>query len=838
MTDFQEQDVRLTAYALGELSPDEAAACEATLTDADREQVAAIRVTVSRLERALSEEPLRAPTLREGDRDAPDQTPPLRLGLAPNPDADREWVNPFRPLPLLVAAALVAGGITAGLMLNEDAREVDLAREIMEDPKPSLDDGRNNAVELVNPRDPEHQANDGVAERAQIIPPQVTLAEPTKPADERSRAEQSQDAQRQLIAFRFNEAIADARHALATNSLTEADTSLQRARTARNVNSFLFEPEEQATFDAMIGALERQLQERHQTVNNNQQRLSQASAEVEASRRDRREQVPAAASDSPSTSPPAAPAEAVAGGFGGSGGLTSSQRSPAAFQAMQHRHADPYGVPGRGGVQPAPVDREDYGHLVEQDFVSPLESPLSTFSVDVDTASYANVRRFLNDGELPPADAVRIEEMVNYFEYDYPKPDGGAGVPFAADVAVVDSPWSGNQLVRIGLQATEPNAAERKGANLVFLVDVSGSMQSPDKLPLVQHGLRTLAAGLDERDSVAIVAYAGTSGVVLPPTNGGETEAITDAIDRLAAGGSTAGAAGITDAYDLARANFRQGGINRVVLATDGDFNVGTSDTGSLVRLVEERAKGGIYLTALGFGRGNLNDHMMETVTNQGDGTYAYVDSEQEADRVLGERLLSTVQTVAKDVKVQVEFNPAAVASYRLIGYANRIMPDRDFADDTKDAGDVGVGHQVTALYEIVPAGDASAEPATDLKYQIPTTRRADADPSELATIKLRWKAPDAPKEQGTSELAEFVVKDGNTSFAEADENTRFAALVAGFGMLLRDSEHAGDLTWPGLVELTAYLDALKLDDHAEPEAARREEFQFLVERAAALAGE
>ncbi len=778
MNDHNGHEVQLTAYALGELSPDEVAAFEVTLTDEDCEQIEAIRDAASQLENALANEaPMRAPTVREGSASVSDQTPPLRLGLATdlevpqdNRDASSLQISPFRPFPLLAAAAVVAGGITAGLVLNDQTQETNLSLQETEASQVIREEGREDTL-------PMHQ------------PPAPRLGDEFR--EQVPRVEQKQQS------------VADAEHNELESNLLPADSL--------------------AAADA--------------------KRQNSADARDAFARTPSRGSSPAVAARSPAPALPTESAGGGGGGFGGGGDALTSLRRPAAAAEMLQRHRlglTPESPEFRHArVQPPPNDREDYGHLEDNDFASPLVSPLSTFSVDVDTASYANVRRFLNDGQLPPKDAVRIEELVNYFTYSYPAPAVDAQVPFAADVVVTDSPWNaGNKLVRIGIQSAKPDAQTRPGANLVFLIDVSGSMNSPDKLPLVQQGQRRLASGLDDRDSLAMVAYAGNSGVVLPPTNGSETQTIEHAIDNLSAGGSTNGAAGIEQAYDMAASNFRPGGVNRVILATDGDFNVGTSDTGSLVRLVEERASQGIYLTVLGFGTGNLNDAMLEEISNKGDGNYAYIDSEQEAGRVLGDQLLSNIQTVAKDVKLQVEFNPAAVTSYRLIGYANRTMADEDFADDTKDAGDVGVAQQVTVIYEIVPAATAEAEPALDLKYQTPPTQRAGIDPSELATIKLRWKLPDAAKEQGTSELAEFVVGSSSVPFADADDDTQHAILVAGFGMMLRDSDDKGNLTWPGLMKLTSYLVASKDSDRDDPEMSRREEFRLMVERAAALAGE
>ena len=547
---------------------------------------------------------------------------------------------------------------------------------------------------------------------------------------------------------------------------------------------------------------------------------------------------------------------------------------------------------GRGdvdrGFYAAPTDREAYDRIVDNPFLRPTESPMSTFSVDVDTASYANVRRFLNSGQLPPPDAVRIEELINYFTYDYPNPTSPEE-PFAADIEVVSAPWNPeHRLVRVGLQAMDVSNEERPGANLVFLIDVSGSMQDADKLPLVQRGMQHLVEQLDQRDSVAIVVYAGNSGVVLEPTTPDDIaskQKILAAIERLSAGGSTNGAAGITEAYEMAQKNFREGGVNRVILATDGDFNVGVTDRGQLTRLIEEKAESGVFLSILGFGQGNLQDATMEELSNKGDGFYAYIDGETEAQRVLGERMLSTVQAVAKDVKIQVEFNPKQVGAYRLIGYANRLLEDRDFNDDTKDAGDTGAGHQVTAFYEIIPPAvlekengerlaklratlghlkDAQASvgqtqdgtipyadeivaveqaiariettqlaPETDeSRYLQPATVPAEVA-HEMMTIKLRWKSPDEAKVQGTSEKIEWPVVDDGKAFDAASRNTQFAATVVGFGMLLRDSDYAGTWTWDDLDRMVQPLRELAKEADLTPEGVRQYvDFPELVRKA------
>jgi len=362
--------------------------------------------------------------------------------------------------------------------------------------------------------------------------------------------------------------------------------------------------------------------------------------------------------------------------------------------------------PGRAG------DR--YDALVENPFRTVKDHPLSTFSIDVDTASYANVRRFLlQEGRLPPPDAVRIEELVNYFDYDYAGPEDD--VPFAAHIEVAGCPWTpGHRLVRVALKGKEFPDEQRPPSNLVFLLDVSGSMNSPDKLPLLKQGMKLLAEQLGENDRVAIVVYAGSEGLVLPSTPGTDQATILGALERLQAGGSTNGGAGIDLAYRIAQENFIEGGVNRVLLCTDGDFNVGTTSTGDLVRMVEERATAGVFLSVLGFGRGNLNDAMMENISNKGNGNYAYIDGVTEARKVLVEQMGGTLVTIAKDVKIQIKFNPAQVAAYRLIGYENRILAAEDFDDDEKDAGEIGAGHTVTALYELVPAGMEVDLPTVD----------------------------------------------------------------------------------------------------------------------------
>jgi Ca-activated chloride channel family protein len=473
---------------------------------------------------------------------------------------------------------------------------------------------------------------------------------------------------------------------------------------------------------------------------------------------------------------------------------------------------------GKGG--------ESYAKIDENPFLEAARAPLSTFSIDVDTASYSNTRRFINGGQLPPKDAVRIEELVNYFSYDYPQPTGVA--PFSVTAEVADCPWnSRHRLVHIGLQGKKLATDDLPPANLVFLIDVSGSMNEPDKLPLVKSSLRTLAARLSARDRVAIAVYAGSSGLVLPSTPGDRKDEIISAIERLEAGGSTNGGSGIQLAYRVAQENFIKGGTNRVVLATDGDFNVGLTNEGDLVRLIEEKRSGGVFLSVLGFGTGNLNDSMMEKLADKGNGNYAYIDTQAEAQKALGEQVAGTLATIAKDVKIQVEFNSRLVEGYRLIGYENRLLAERDFKDDRKDAGEIGAGHTVTALYEVIPAGRKLENPGVEeLKYRQPAQETSQgAGANELLTVKLRYKEPDGD----VSKPLNVGVPDSKTSFRNASENFKFAAAVAEFGMLLRDSRYKGQSSYEAAAELARASAGADLHGY-------RSEFVHLVETAQTLA--
>ena len=473
----------------------------------------------------------------------------------------------------------------------------------------------------------------------------------------------------------------------------------------------------------------------------------------------------------------------------------------------------------RGDSSDAPESRrraaegngDHYAHFMENSFLASVTQPLSTFSIAVDTASYAIVRRFLSSGNLPPSDAVRIEELVNYFPYDYPQPTGDA--PFSVTMETAACPWrSGNLLLRVGLKGRQIDRRERPAGNLVFLIDVSGSMAENNKLPLVKQALGMLVEELTENDRVSIVTYAGDAGLKLPSTSGDQKQQILAAINGLSSGGSTHGSAGIELAYRQAAEHFITGGVNRVILATDGDLNVGVTSDTNLIELIQAKATGGTFLTVLGFGAGNLQDEKMEKLADNGNGLYAYIDGAREARKVLVEQLTGSTIAIAKDVKIQIEFNPAQIASYRLLGYENRLMAAAEFRDDRKDAGEIGAGHCVTALYELLPAAAAAdAIQPEPLKYQAqiseaPATQRPIPQPvaaasGELLTLKLRFKRPDG----NTSQLEEFPLAKRGGTFENASTDLRFASAVAAFGMLLRQSNHSGTATFAEVAKVASH---------------------------------
>ncbi|HMK25228.1 MAG TPA: VWA domain-containing protein [Chitinophagaceae bacterium] len=515
---------------------------------------------------------------------------------------------------------------------------------------------------------------------------------------------------------------------------------------------------------------------------------------------------------------------------------TDSQRDMSITTLNQERTAD------QNAAKPPPVEAiddgkmvveekenfntEDYDNIVENKFLAATQNPLSTFSIDVDEAAYSNVRRYLENGSMPPAGAVRIEEMINYFDYTYPKPDNGD--PFTVNTEISDCPWnSQHKLVHIGLQGKEIPVDNLPASNMVFLVDVSGSMDEPNKLPLVQASMNMLVDQLREKDKVAIVVYAGSAGLVLPSTNGSNKMKIKEAIDHLQAGGSTAGGEGIQLAYKTARENFIKDGNNRIILATDGDFNVGPSSDDELVRMVEKERKSGVFLSVLGYGMGNYKDNKMQQLADKGNGNHSYIDNINEARKVLVSEFGSTLFTIAKDVKIQIEFNPAKVQAYRLVGYENRMLASEDFNDDAKDAGELGSGHTVTALYEVIPVGvkDDFTKSVDPLKYQRNDKKIVSSNTNEIMTIKLRYKKPD----EDVSKLITHSVIDTHTELGNTSNNFRFSAAVAEFGLLLRSSEYKQQSTYNQVISLAK---AAKGND----DNGYRAEFIKLVQAATSLA--
>ncbi len=463
---------------------------------------------------------------------------------------------------------------------------------------------------------------------------------------------------------------------------------------------------------------------------------------------------------------------------------------------------------------------EGYSTIHENGFREVKLNPLSTFSIDVDAASYSNVRRYLNQGSLPPKDAVRIEEMINYFSYEYEQPKGDD--PFSIHTELSTCPWNDdNKLLLVGLQGEKIPVEDLPPSNIVFLIDVSGSMDSPNKLPLLKSSFKLLVNQLRPEDRVAIVVYAGNSGLVLPSTPGNQKQTMLDALNRLNAGGSTAGGAGLQLAYKVAEENFMQEGNNRIILATDGDFNIGSSSNAEMERLIEKEREKGIFISVLGYGMGNYKDDKMEIIADKGNGNYAYIDNIQEAQKVLVSEFGGTLYTIAKDVKIQIEFNPTNVESYRLIGYENRLLNEEDFDDDKKDAGELGSGHTVTALYEIKTKNSSIHNNERTLRYQETKVKEPTSFSDELVNVKLRYKQPEGK----TSKLLEQVVKNNTKNFANASENLRWASTVAQFGMLLRESEFKGNSSYDDVITLAR-------NSKGEDEEGYRGEFIRLVKLA------
>jgi Ca-activated chloride channel homolog len=466
---------------------------------------------------------------------------------------------------------------------------------------------------------------------------------------------------------------------------------------------------------------------------------------------------------------------------------------------------------------------ESYQSIGDNQFYAAQNQPLSTFSIDVDTAGYSNVRRYINEGQLPPPEAVRIEEMVNYFPYNYSLPVGDK--PFAINTEIATAPWNPqHKLIQIGLQGKKISTEKLPPNNLVFLIDVSGSMSEPNKLPLLKSAFKLLVNELRPNDRVSIVTYAGNAGLVLPSTPGTEKNKIIAALDRLQSGGGTAGGEGIIQAYKVARENFLKSGNNRVILASDGDFNVGVSSDEELVKLIEKERQSGVFLTILGLGMGNLKDAKMEQLANKGNGNYAYIDSLMEAKKVLVKELGSTLFTIAKDVKIQVEFNPAQVQAYRLIGYENRVLANRDFNDDKKDAGELGAGHAVTALYEVIPVGVKTDLPIAKATSTESGESKIASNSLELMQLQLRYKAPNAD----TSQLLTSSVENSSKSIDRASNNLKFAAAVAAYGMKLRNSPYKGTANFNNVLDLANQAKGVDLDGY-------RAEFIRLVEKSKKL---
>ena len=476
-------------------------------------------------------------------------------------------------------------------------------------------------------------------------------------------------------------------------------------------------------------------------------------------------------------------------------GMTASQTTVSSFKRT---------VPAAAGyandqyIFPPPsqshFNRESYNHTPENSFITTLNDPLSTFSIDVDTASYSNIRRFIQSGHLPPVGAVRIEEMINYFSYNYPEPKS---VPFSISTELGPCPWQPeNKLIRIGIKAKDLDEKQLPPSNLVFLIDISGSMNHANKLPLLKKSILMLTEKLSKNDRIAIVVYAGSDRIVLRPTPGNKKDVIRKAIQELTSGGSTHASSGIQTAYDLALQSFMPGGNNRIILASDGDFNVGITSRGELEQLIAEKKESGVYLTVLGFGMGNFHDDTMEILADKGNGNYAYIDSLLEAKKVLIKERASTLFALANDVKLQVEFNPAKVGGYRLLGYENRALADEDFNNDKKDAGEIGIGHTVTALYEIIPAGSKSIPLVDPLKYQ--EVVHTNQPSEEILTVKLRYK-PLGGKE---SLLLSHSLDDNRNVLEKTSLDFRFATAVAGYGLLLRHSDYGGRMNYPELITL------------------------------------
>ena len=803
-SDFQDpaQDPRLTAYALGELTdPNEIEAVESLLrgSPALRREVESLRATAELIQQELEEEP--CPSL------APHQLaglgePPRAWSLWPRVrPGNRSWWVPAG----LATAAAVAVMVSAAILFLQETEEPPLSAGLQR-PEPVVDEAPADLGSVTKKaQDP---ASPGPGATAPPQSPVQTASEPPKtlfpapPADKGSSGSSLpvvseaadppaaspsgpvQSNERELILSSRSEQVREAYvetvppEAMVDSVSESSRPPISHAR-ARVIEPPAYPEGRVLEAPAVLGArvVESQV-------------LTEGVVRERYARRGR--------SRIPQSVVPFSPSAAV---------RANLDELPSA----------PSPVPSRSST-------EDYRYQEENPFRKVVREPLSTFGIDVDTASYANVRRFLRQGSLPPRDAVRIEEMVNYFSYAYGAPSGEPPVSVLMEMA--RAPWKQEHLLlRIGIQAEAIDPAARPPSNLVFLLDVSGSMRPANKLPLLKRAIRLLIKNLGEKDRVAFVTYAGESAVVLPSTPCDRKEEIFRALEHIMAGGPTNGEAGIREAYATAAAHFIQGGTNRVILATDGDFNLGMTDEGSLIRLIREQARSGVFLSVLGLGTGNYKDASLESLANRGNGNFAYLDSLEEARKVLVREMGATLITVAKDAKIQIEFNPARVDSYRLIGYENRALRHEEFNDDTRDGGEIGAGHQVTVLYEIVPAGTASPAGGVDpLKYQTPPAPNRAGDAHEWLTLKIRYKPPD----QDESRLLEFTHSGSPSTFADAAPDFRFASAVAAFGMILRDSPHRGTASLQRVLRWT-------LDSTGDDLQGPRAEFVQLVAEAMPL---
>ncbi len=780
-SDFQDpaQDPRLTAYALGELTDaNEIEAVETLLQRSPelRREVESLRATAELIRFELEQEP--CPSL------APHQLaslgePPRAWRLWPRiRSANRSWLFPAG----LATAAAVAVMVSAALLFLQETEEPPLSAALQRQ-ESVVDEAPAVSGRITNQAHDQTSPGPGAA-----APPQglaQTVPEPPRTVSPAPAA--GQDSSGYSLP-----AVSEAADSPAVSPSSPVQSNEQRlfpsSRSEQDHEAYV----ETARTAEMVGSVSE----------SKRPPISYARARV--------------------VEPPVLPGGIVRERFARSADSLVPLSVP--FSPTVEVRANLDELPAVPSPVPNRSSTEDYRYQEENPFKKVSRAPLSTFGIDVDTASYANVRRFLRQGSLPPRDAVRIEEMVNYFSYAYDSPRGEN--PVSALMEMVQAPWKQEHLLlRIGIQAKAIDPGQRPPGNLVFLLDVSGSMRPANKLPLLKRAIRLLIKNLGEKDRVAFVTYAGESQVVLPSTPCDRKEEIFRALEYIMAGGPTNGEAGIREAYATAAGHFIPGGTNRVILATDGDFNLGMTDEGSLIRLIREQARSGVFLSVLGLGTGNYKDASLESLANRGNGNFAYLDSLAEARKVLVREMGATLVTVAKDAKIQIEFNPARVDSYRLIGYENRALRHEEFNDDTRDGGEIGAGHQVTVLYEIVPAGTESPAGRVDpLKYQTSPAPNRDGDSDEWLTLKIRYKPPD----QDVSRLLEFTHSGSPVTFADAAPDFRFASAVAAFGMILRDSPHRGTASLKRVLVWT--LDSTG-DDLQEPRA----EFVELVAKAMAL---